>query len=110
MTRQNEWEIIQESRTLSEEDLDNLASTATSELATISTLNETRQWWKKYYLKLGHRRLGRIIIGKNPRKPIIRKQKVKDSNTKNNQAVTQNEDHKPIKSPRRKWNGPNRVR
>ena len=37
---------------------------AAAELEKLQTVTELREWWKRYYLLLGHRRLGRLLIGR----------------------------------------------
>ena len=37
---------------------------AATELEKLQTVVELREWWKRYYLLLGHRRLGRMLIGR----------------------------------------------
>lgn len=38
---------------------------AASEMEDLKTIDEVRAWWRKYYLTLGHRRLGRLLIGRS---------------------------------------------
>ena len=37
---------------------------AATEMEKLQTVTELREWWKRYYLLLGHRRLGRLLIGR----------------------------------------------
>lgn len=37
---------------------------AAAELEKLQTVAELRVWWQRYYLQLGHRRLGRLLIGR----------------------------------------------
>jgi hypothetical protein len=37
------------------------------------TAEEIRQIWRKYYLKVGHRNLGRILIGRSADEIIARR-------------------------------------
>lgn len=37
---------------------------AAAELPSLQTVAEVRIWWQEYYLLLGHRRLGRLLIGR----------------------------------------------
>ena len=36
---------------------------AAEELKTLETLEDVKQWWATYYISLGHRRLGRLLLG-----------------------------------------------
>jgi predicted NAD-dependent protein-ADP-ribosyltransferase YbiA (DUF1768 family) len=38
---------------------------AAKEMEAFETANDVREWWGKHYTKLGHRRLGRLLIGQN---------------------------------------------
>ena len=38
---------------------------ASKEMAKLTTADEVREWWKKHYMTLGHRNLGRLFIGGN---------------------------------------------
>ena len=55
---------------MSEAELEELVQRAITDLNDASTRQAIKEWWLKYYLKLGHRRLGRILIGKPPRRSI----------------------------------------
>ena len=46
------------------EDIEPILKQAAAELSTLQTVAELRAWWQKYYLLLGHRRLGRLLIGR----------------------------------------------
>ncbi len=35
---------------------------ASEEFAAVATIDDLRAWWKKHYLKLGHKRLARLAI------------------------------------------------
>lgn len=49
---------------LTPEQMDNAAGAAEEELVEqrISTLAEVADWWRRWYLLAGHKRLGRIIM------------------------------------------------
>ena len=36
---------------------------AAEEMKGLHTVEEVRRWWRKYYLTLGHKRLGRLLLG-----------------------------------------------
>ena len=36
---------------------------AAYELRELESVDDVRQWWSKYYTTLGHRRLGRLLLG-----------------------------------------------
>jgi hypothetical protein len=42
--------------------MDVKADEAEKELAGITTIKQFQDWWKKWYLDAGHKRLGRILI------------------------------------------------
>ena len=44
--------------------MDEAAAEAEKELAGMDTeaVRSGREWWKKYYLQAGHKRLGRILV------------------------------------------------
>ena len=31
----------------------------------LETADDVRRWWRSYYTKLGHRRLGRLLLGQS---------------------------------------------
>ena len=45
-------------------DIEPILRQAAAELPTLQTVAELRTWWQKHYLALGHRRLGRLLIGR----------------------------------------------
>lgn len=45
-------------------DIERALRQAAKELPGLQTAEEVRLWWRKYYLMLGHRRLGRLLIGR----------------------------------------------
>lgn len=38
---------------------------AAKEIEELVSANDVRQWWSKHYTKLGHRRLGRLLLGQS---------------------------------------------
>ncbi len=36
---------------------------AAQELEDLESVDDVRRWWSKYYTTLGHRRLGRLLLG-----------------------------------------------
>ncbi len=38
---------------------------AHKEMGELTTADEVREWWRKHYMTLGHRNLGRLFIGQN---------------------------------------------
>lgn len=46
-------------------DIEPILRQAAVELPGLQTVAEVRIWWQKYYLLLGHRRLGRLLIGRS---------------------------------------------
>ena len=36
---------------------------AAEELQDLESVDDVRRWWNKYYTTLGHRRLGRLLLG-----------------------------------------------
>ena len=36
---------------------------AAQELGGLESVDDVRRWWSKYYTTLGHRRLGRLLLG-----------------------------------------------
>lgn len=36
---------------------------AARELRDLESVDDVRRWWSKYYTTLGHRRLGRLLLG-----------------------------------------------
>ena len=47
-----------------ERDIDAVVRPAAAELPGLATKGEVETWWKKYYLIVGHRRLGQLMIGR----------------------------------------------
>jgi len=47
------------------EDYEQAAQSAAKELEQAQTADDVRKIWKKYYLVLGHRSLGRLLLGRS---------------------------------------------
>jgi hypothetical protein len=56
--------------TLSPEQQAALLKEAEQELRRAQTADEVRAVWRKYYLQVGHRKLGRLLVGPNPGKSV----------------------------------------
>jgi len=54
---------------------------AEKELAQAQTADDIRKVWRKYYLTLGHRSLGRILIGRPAIDLIARRHAKRDEET-----------------------------
>lgn len=59
--------------TMAREEVEALLKEAESELDGAKTADEIRQVWRKYYLKVGHRNLGRLLIGRPADEIIARR-------------------------------------
>jgi hypothetical protein len=59
--------------TMASEEAEALLKDAESELDGAKTADEIRQAWRKYYLKVGHRNLGRLLIGRSADEIIARR-------------------------------------
>ncbi|MBI4499041.1 MAG: hypothetical protein HY689_14220 [Chloroflexi bacterium] len=46
-------------------DIEPILKQAAAELPGLQTRQEVETWWKKYYLTLGHRRLGQLLVGRS---------------------------------------------
>jgi len=46
------------------QDMDNAAADAENDLINIDkeAINAVAEWWKKWYMKTGHKRLGRVLL------------------------------------------------
>ena len=55
------------------EDTEGLLRQAEKELDGAKTADEIRQIWRKYYLQVGHRSLGRLLIGRAADEIIARR-------------------------------------
>ena len=75
--------LIREARNLSPEELEALAESAKKELALkpLTTVQDIKDWWEKYYLQLGHKVLGRMLLGKPPKQPFQPRQSSNTSQT-----------------------------
>jgi hypothetical protein len=61
-------------RTLTQSEFEEAARTAEKELGQAETADDVRRTWKKYYLTLGHRSLGRLLMGRPASDLIARRQ------------------------------------
>ena len=43
-------------------EMDAAAKVAAAELKLVDTLADVQHWWKRHYLKAGHKRLGRVLL------------------------------------------------
>ncbi len=59
--------------TMAPEEAEAMLKDAEKELDDAKTAEEIRQIWRKYYLKVGHRNLGRILIGRSADEIIARR-------------------------------------
>jgi len=59
--------------TMPVEETEALLKKAEQELDGAKTADEIRQTWRKYYLQVGHRNLGRILIGRAADEIIARR-------------------------------------
>jgi hypothetical protein len=59
--------------TMANEEAEALLKDAESGLDGAKTADEIRQVWRKYYLKVGHRNLGRLLIGRSADEIIARR-------------------------------------
>ena len=57
-------------------DLEAQLESAATELKDLQTADDVRRWWSKYYYNLGHRRLGRLILGQSVDRLLERVQRV----------------------------------
>ena len=46
-------------------DLEEQIEAAADGLKDLETADDVRRWWRSYYAKLGHRRLGRLLLGQS---------------------------------------------
>ena len=44
-------------------DIETALLQAAEELKALQTADDVRHWWSKHYTTLGHRRLGRLLLG-----------------------------------------------
>jgi len=47
------------------EELENQLLTAADELKDLESANDVKKWWNKHYYALGHKRLGRLLLGES---------------------------------------------
>lgn len=47
------------------EELETQLQTAAEELKDLESANDVRKWWNKHYYSLGHKRLGRLLLGQS---------------------------------------------
>ncbi len=47
------------------EELETQLQTAADELKNLETANDVKKWWNKHYYALGHKRLGRLLLGQS---------------------------------------------
>jgi hypothetical protein len=59
--------------TMAPEEAEAMLKDAEKELDGAKTAEEIRQIWRKYYLKVGHRNLGRLLIGRPADEIIARR-------------------------------------
>ena len=59
--------------TMSVEETEALLKKAERELDGAKTADEVRQTWRKYYLQVGHRSLGRLLLGRSAEEIVARR-------------------------------------
>jgi hypothetical protein len=59
--------------TMSVEETEALLRQAEQELDGAKTADQIRQIWRKYYLQVGHRSLGRLLIGRSAEEIVARR-------------------------------------
>ena len=47
------------------EELETQLQTAAEELKDLESANDVKKWWNKHYYGLGHKRLGRLLLGQS---------------------------------------------
>ncbi|MCY4625248.1 MAG: hypothetical protein OXC99_09660 [Chloroflexi bacterium] len=47
------------------EELESKIQSAADELIELETADDVRQWWNRHYYGLGHKRLGRLLLGQS---------------------------------------------
>lgn len=47
------------------EDLEAKIQAAADELSELETANDVKRWWSSHYYGLGHKRLGRLLLGQS---------------------------------------------
>jgi hypothetical protein len=61
-------------RTLTQSEFEEAVRVAEKELGQAETADDVRRTWRKYYLTLGHRSLGRLLMGRPAADLIARRQ------------------------------------
>ena len=59
--------------TMSVEETEALLKKAEQELDGAKSADEIRQVWRKYYLQVGHRSLGRLLLGRSAEEIVARR-------------------------------------
>ena len=59
--------------TMPAEETEALLKQAEKELDGAKTADEIRQTWRKYYLQVGHRNLGRLLMGRSADEIVARR-------------------------------------
>jgi hypothetical protein len=59
--------------TMPVEETEALLKQAEKELDGAKTADEIRQIWRKYYLQIGHRSLGRLLLGRSAEEIVARR-------------------------------------
>ena len=57
-------------------DMDKAVQDAAQELDPSWTAQEVAQWWAKWYLKAGHKRLGRLLVTMSKKKAEVSKAEI----------------------------------
>ena len=47
------------------EDLETKIQAAADELSELESANDVKRWWSRHYYGLGHKRLGRLLLGQS---------------------------------------------
>ncbi len=47
------------------EELESKIQSAAEELIELETADDVRRWWNRHYYGLGHKRLGRLLLGQS---------------------------------------------
>ena len=47
------------------EELETQLQTAAEELKGLESANDVKKWWNRHYYALGHKRLGRLLLGQS---------------------------------------------
>lgn len=61
-------------RTLTQSEYEEAVLAADKELGQAETADDVRRVWKKYYLLIGHRAMGRLLLGRPAGELIARRQ------------------------------------